>query len=296
MRFMGYGWNVMRVGDANDVDRIEHALRDVQADQGPAHADHPRQPHRLRLTQPAGHRRRARRTARAGGGPPHQARIRLAGGRDVPRTPGRPRPLRRRDRCAGRRSAPQVDGSVRGLSLQVSGARDRDRADAAARAAHRMGPRPADVSRRRQGPGRPRRLGQGPQRAGAGHPLVSRWLRGPRTVEQDHAHLRGCGGFPGRHAGRQDVALRHPRARHGCDRERAVAVEAAAVRRDVLHLQRLRAAGHPALGADGAAHPLRLHARRDGRRRGWSDPPAGRAARLAARHSRTDASAALRRQ
>ena len=25
-RFMGYGWNVMRVADANDVDRIEHAL------------------------------------------------------------------------------------------------------------------------------------------------------------------------------------------------------------------------------------------------------------------------------
>jgi transketolase len=26
-RFLGYGWNVLRVGDANDVDRIEHALR-----------------------------------------------------------------------------------------------------------------------------------------------------------------------------------------------------------------------------------------------------------------------------
>jgi len=25
-RFMGYGWNVLRVGDANDLDRIEHAL------------------------------------------------------------------------------------------------------------------------------------------------------------------------------------------------------------------------------------------------------------------------------
>src|SRR5208337_2545292 len=25
-RFMGYGWNVLRVGDANDVERIEHAL------------------------------------------------------------------------------------------------------------------------------------------------------------------------------------------------------------------------------------------------------------------------------
>ena len=25
-RFIGYGWNVLRVGDANDIDRIEHAL------------------------------------------------------------------------------------------------------------------------------------------------------------------------------------------------------------------------------------------------------------------------------
>jgi transketolase len=26
-RFMGYGWNVLRVGDANDIERIEHALK-----------------------------------------------------------------------------------------------------------------------------------------------------------------------------------------------------------------------------------------------------------------------------
>src|SRR5437879_6598507 len=26
-RFLGYGWNVLRVGDANDIDLIEHALR-----------------------------------------------------------------------------------------------------------------------------------------------------------------------------------------------------------------------------------------------------------------------------
>src|SRR5260370_3960027 len=25
-RFLGYGWNVLRVGDANDIERIEHAL------------------------------------------------------------------------------------------------------------------------------------------------------------------------------------------------------------------------------------------------------------------------------
>ncbi len=26
-RFLGYGWNVLRVGDANDPERIERALR-----------------------------------------------------------------------------------------------------------------------------------------------------------------------------------------------------------------------------------------------------------------------------
>ncbi len=33
-RFLGYGWNVLRVGDANDVDRIEHALAVFRATKG----------------------------------------------------------------------------------------------------------------------------------------------------------------------------------------------------------------------------------------------------------------------
>jgi transketolase len=33
-RFLGYGWNVLRVGDANDVDRIEHAFRVFQRTEG----------------------------------------------------------------------------------------------------------------------------------------------------------------------------------------------------------------------------------------------------------------------
>ncbi len=33
-RFLGYGWNVLRVGDANDIDRIQHALRVFQQTQG----------------------------------------------------------------------------------------------------------------------------------------------------------------------------------------------------------------------------------------------------------------------
>ena len=41
---------------------------------------------------------------------------------------------------------------------------------------------------------------------------------------------------------------------------------------------------------------LRLHARRHGRRRGRPDPPAGRAARVAARHPRPGHAAARRRQ
>jgi len=33
-RFLGYGWNVLRVGDANDIDRIEHALKVFQQTKG----------------------------------------------------------------------------------------------------------------------------------------------------------------------------------------------------------------------------------------------------------------------
>jgi transketolase len=33
-RFLGYGWNVLRVGDANDIERIEKALRTFQATRG----------------------------------------------------------------------------------------------------------------------------------------------------------------------------------------------------------------------------------------------------------------------
>jgi transketolase len=33
-RFLGYGWNVLRIGDANDVDRIEHALNVFRKEEG----------------------------------------------------------------------------------------------------------------------------------------------------------------------------------------------------------------------------------------------------------------------
>ena len=65
--------------------------------------------------------------------------------------------------------------------------------------------------------------------------------------------------FRGRDARRPQSAFRHSRARHGGDRQRPVAVEAAGLRLDVLHLQRLCAAGHSALRDDGAADDFRFH-------------------------------------
>ena len=46
-RFIGYGWNVTRVGDANDLDLLDAGLPDVPEHERPADPDHRRQPHRL---------------------------------------------------------------------------------------------------------------------------------------------------------------------------------------------------------------------------------------------------------
>ena len=79
-------------------------------------------------------------------------------------------------------------------------------------------------------------------------------------IKQDVAQIRRRRGIRSRHARRPQYSFRHPRARDGGDRQRAVALEAAGVRRDLLHLQRLRAAGHSALRADGTADHFRFHA------------------------------------
>ena len=69
-RFIAYGWNVTRVGDANDLEMLDPRLRDVQEGGRPPDADHRRQPHRLGRAQQAGHaaRRTASRSARTRSG------------------------------------------------------------------------------------------------------------------------------------------------------------------------------------------------------------------------------------
>ena len=173
---------------------------DLPADQGPADADHPRQPHRLRLAAPAGHRRRARRAARRRRGPPRQARVRLARGREVPRSGRGARAFRCRHRCARGGSASPMDGPVRGLHVEVLRARDRDRADAAARASFGMGPQPARLSRRCEGHRGTRRVGPGAERSRAEHSVVRRRLGGSRALEQDDAQVRRRGRLRARNA------------------------------------------------------------------------------------------------
>ena len=84
-RFTGYGWNVTRVGDANDLDMLDRAF-------GAFHQESDR-PTLIIVHSHIGwgcapqarYKRRARRALGRGGGPAHQAELPLARGRQVPR-------------------------------------------------------------------------------------------------------------------------------------------------------------------------------------------------------------------
>jgi transketolase len=62
-RFLAYGWNVLRVGDANDIDRIQHALTVFIRRKG-GYFHYPRQSHRPRCPAFARHRSAVSRSAR----------------------------------------------------------------------------------------------------------------------------------------------------------------------------------------------------------------------------------------
>ena len=254
-RFLGYGWNVLRVGDANDLDRIEHALGVFRQTKG--------RPTLIILDShigygspaQAGHRRRPRRAARRRGGPPRPSAA-TAGPRR--RSSSSPTASASTSPPASARAAPRRDAGGPTLFAayrdKLPGPRDRDRSDAAARAAGRVGSQPARL------PGRRRRASPAAMPRARCSTCSRRTSRGssaarPTSGPSNKTTLtyEGAGSFQAGNPGRQEPALRHPRARDGGDRQRPLAVEAAGVRRDLLHLQRLRAAGHPALGADGAA-------------------------------------------
>jgi hypothetical protein len=132
-RFLGYRWNVLRVDDANDLERIEHALGVFRE------------------------------------------------------TGGRPR-LVILDSHIGCGSPP-MDAAVRGVPIEVPGACNGDRADAAARASGRVGAGSAGLPGGPKRPCRAGRLGEGAERIGAKRPLAPRRVGRPRAVQQDPADL-----------------------------------------------------------------------------------------------------------
>ena len=248
-------------------------------------ADRRAQPHRLRHAG-RGHAEGARRAARAGRRGGDEALLRLARGRVLPRARRRGRALRGRDRSPWPRGARSVGGAVRGVPGGAAGARRRDRADAAARAARRLGGGDPELPGRREGDRESRLLGPGAERR-RGEGALARRRRGrSRPVDEDAPHVRRRRRLlPGGSRGPQPP-LRRARVRLCRDRERAGAHEAAAVLVWLPDLLGLRARRDPAVRADGDPRHPRLHARLDRRRRGRADAPARRAARVAARDAR----------
>ena len=184
------------------------------------------------------------------------------------------------------------------LRARAPVARAPDRRDAAARAARRLGPRHPHRStptRRGSRPARPR------TRSRTRSPSNVPWLLSGSADLTDSTSVRldeeiSGGDFEPDNRDGPPAPLRDPRARVGGDLQRALALEAAPVVVDLPDLLRLRAAGDPALGADGAAGDPHLHPRLDRPRRGRPDPPAGRAARLAARDPGPERDPPLRRE
>ena len=189
-RFLGYRWNVLRVGDANDLERMEDALKVFRTTKG--------RPTLIILDSHIGYGSPHKvDTAAAHGEPLGEEEVKL-----TKRAYGWPEDAKflvpeavraHFDAGVGRRGAAgsqPLGGALCLLPGAVSGARDRDRPDAAPRAAGRLGPQPAELRRRPRGDRRPRRFGRGAEPAS---PRTSRgsWaaprISGPRTRRRSNS-------------------------------------------------------------------------------------------------------------
>jgi len=191
-RFIAYGWNVTRVGDANDLEMLERAFKTFRAtrdrptlvivdshiawgapNKQDTHAAHgePLGDEEIRLTK-------------RNYGWPEDARFL------VPTACASTSP-----RCGGARAggARGVDGDVRALPGRPSRARRPPLQDAAPAAPRWLGQGPRALPRRRQGCGRPRCLGQGAQHPRPEHAVAHRRRRRPRALDEDAPDLRGRG-------------------------------------------------------------------------------------------------------
>ena len=295
-RFLGYGWNVLRVGDANDQDMVARAFRTFQAtedrptiiivdshiaygaphkqDTSAAHGE-PLGEEEIRLTKrnygwpedakflvPDGvYERFKERLGQRGRGARDAWMAKFAEyGKQFPELAGHLDKIQKRELPEG------WDADIPVFPADPKGMAGRDASGKVENAIAKRLP----------------------------------WLIGgaadlaPST--KTRLTFEGAGDLEAAQLRRAQHAFRHPRACHGIDSERAFALEAAAVRLGFSDLQRLHARAHPVERADGDPGHLYLHARFDRRWRRRPHPPAGGATDFAAGHSGADRAAAGRRQ
>ncbi len=208
-RFLGYGWNVLRVGDANDIDRIEHALAVFRQTKG--------RPTFLILDSHIGYGAPHKQdTADAHGEPLGDDEIRLA-----KRNYGWPEDAKflvpdgvREHFAAGigargaeaRRRWSELFASYRAKFPELAVEVDQmQRRELPAGWDRNLPVFPADA---RELPGeKPRQSAE--LALAADHPGAPGRLSGSRPVKQDHPEVRGCGRLPGRQPGREEPAFRY---------------------------------------------------------------------------------------
>ena len=191
-RFLSYGWNVLRVGDANDIDRIEHSLKVFRQTKG--------RPTFIVLDSHIGYGAPHKQdTSAAHGEPLGDDEIRL-----TKRGYGWPEDAKflvpdgvREHFTAGvgargaesRRQWTDLFATYRtkfpDLATEVDQMQRRELPAGWDRNLPVFPDRP-------EGSGRARRFEQGAQRPRPEHSLVSRRVSGPRAVKQDPFDVRGC--------------------------------------------------------------------------------------------------------
>ena len=251
-RFLGYGWNVLRVGDANDREMLARAFHTFQATE-----DRPTliivDSH---IAYGAPHKQD---TSAAHGEPLGEEEIRL-----TKRNYGWPEDAKflvpdgvydRFQEQLGQRGRSARDAWM--AKFAEYGKQFPELASQLDKIQKRELPEGWDcghseVPRRSQGPGWPRRVRRKWKTRSRKH---LPWLIGGAADLAPSTKTRltfdGAGDLRSQQLRRAQPALRHSRARHGIDPQRAFAVQAAAVRLGLSDLQRLHARAHPIERSDG---------------------------------------------
>jgi transketolase len=215
-RFISYGWNVTRVGDANDLAMLDRAFDTAKKNGGrptliigDSHIGYgsPAKP-----GSPSAH---GEPLGVEGARPPSV--LRLAGERDVPRAGRGTEELRRRHRGPRGQAARGMDAEVRVIQGEVSEGSGHAVPHAAPPASRRLGQGHPDLPRRREGRGRPRVVLEGPERGGQERALAHRGLRDLTPSTKTRISAEGAGDFEadnyaGRNCASASASLRWARS------------------------------------------------------------------------------------